>query len=750
MDLRSLKRMATAGLAALMMQSATAAWAKRTEVVRDDDFKAFQQGELEGVAISSDGFLFPTHGRKLAGDTGAEIVWAAVDQGEKGILCATGHGGKLIRILPSGEIKDLGAASETQLTAMLAMPDGTVLIAAAPTGQIYRFTTEDTIEPYVKLDAKFVWKLARDTEGTVWAATGTEGRLFKIVTEGGEARVEGSVKLPSTNLLDLWVDQEGLMGKRGELYVAGERPGYLYRYTGEGTEVEVVYDAQSDEVRAIEPTAEGLIIATNTERSPTPQALNLTLRMSGAPLKGEGGEGGAPGGGGQEAADMGDVFGSAEPKPQNPISRIIRLRPDGFAEGVWVSPERPIHAVRANGEGEILVAAGGRGRLFKVTDDRRFALIADTNEDYLLGMTPVRDGWLVTAARNGVVYHLSREPEAEGVYRSRVLGAQAPVRWGQFYWRGELGKGKASVAFRQGNAEDPEKGVWGPWSGEYDLNATDGVAMPSSPSRYMQYRLTLKADAATAGTPKTDFVEAFFQDENRPPRLRNINVAEAAPAPEGGGNAPGGGGNGNPPQGGEGAAPQPTPTAGRRAHSNTGTIQVSWNAVDPNQDDLEFALYFKADDETTWKLIDEELRQANIPLQVKGVADGRYRFRVVASDRLSNAPGSERTDEIVSEEIVVDNSPPAIEHLEVTAEGRRARLILRTADAVSILAAVEIDIDNETSFPLFPVDGLFDQRAESLDWTSGDLEPGEHVLTVAVTDRAGNTEVRKAIFTIAE
>lgn len=747
--MRSMFRLVTAGLAALMLALTVSADAARTEAIRDDDFKVFQQGEFEGVALSSDGYLFPSHARKMLGDTGAEIVWAVVDQGEKGILCATGHGGKLVRIKPGGEVEELGAASETQLTAMLAMPDGTVLIAAAPTGQIYRFTKEDKIEPYAKLDAKFVWKMARDAAGTVWAATGTEGRLFKIVATGGEVKVEESVKLPSTNLIDLWVDEDGLMGTKGALYVAGERPGYLYRHTGEGADVEVVYDAQSDEIRAIEATPEGLVIATNSERSPTPQALQMTLRMSGAPLKGEGGEGGAPGGGNQEASDMGDVFGSAEPKPQNPVSRIIRLRPDGFAEGVWASPERPIHAVRVNGEGEILVAAGGRGRIFKVTDDRHFSLIADTNEDFMLGLTPVEDGWLVSGARNGVVYHLAERPETLAVYRSRVLGAQAPVRWGQFHWRGELGEGTASVAFRQGNALDPEKGSWGPWGTEHELSPDNGVAMPSEPSRFVQYRLTLKTEAGGGASPRTDYVEAFFQDENRPPRLRNINVAEAAAPAEGNPNAPGGG-EGGPQQANEAAAAQPTPTAGRRAHSNTGTVQVTWNAVDPNQDELEYALYFKADDEAEWKEIEGELRQVNIPLQVKGVADGRYRFRVVATDRLSNPPGMSRTDEIISDEFVVDNSAPEIVDMTAVVEGRKARLSLRAIDALSIVTSVEVDIDNDDTFPLFPVDGLFDQREESVDWTSGELKPGEHVVTVAATDRAGNTEVRKVIITIPE
>lgn len=742
-----LKRTTTAGLTALLMYSA-AAHATRTEVVKDDDFKALQQGELEGVAISSDGFLYPTHARKTLADTGTEMVWAVVDQGGKGVLCATGHGGKLIRIDRKGEVHELGAAVETELTAMLELPDKTVLIAGAPGGQIYRLTTDDTIEPYIKLDAKFVWSMARDSRGHIWAVTGTEGKLFKIVTKRGKVQVEETIKLPSTNLIDVWVDDEGLMGERGFVYIAGERPGYLYRYPGEGETAEVLYDAKSDEVRDIEPSTEGLIIATNTERSPTPQALNLTLRMSGTPIKGEGGEGGAPGGGqnGQEA-DMGDVFASAERQPQNPVSRVVLIKSDGFAEVLWGSPERPIHAVRSGGDGSILVAAGGRGRIFKVADDRRFSLIADTQEDFILGLTPTEAGWLVAGARNGVVYELSRKPEEKAVYRSRVIGSHAPVQWGQFYWRGEReADQRVSVAFRLGNAEDPDQGAWGDWGEEHRLELDKGVSIPAGPSRFLQYRLTMQSRSGSVEDFRTDYVEAFYQAANRPPRLRNIAVSDINPASEGGGNNQGANGNAQPKGGGQN--PEETKPGGRTPHSNTGTIQVNWNAADPNQDDLEFELYFKGQDETAWKLIQDELRQSNVPLQVKGVADGRYRFRVTVSDRLSNPPGTELVDEIVSDEFIVDNSAPRIEGLRVSAEGRKARLEARLIDKVSFVSSVEIDIDNEEAFPLFSKDGLYDEREETIDWLSSELEPGEHVLTIAVTDRQGNTEVRKAVFQI--
>jgi hypothetical protein len=744
------------GAACMVAAMSPGAGAVSTQAVRDESFKTLQQGEFEGVALSSDGFLYPAYARRSLADTGAEIVWSVLEQGDRGVLCATGHGGKLFRIDGGGSVHEIASVDETELTAMVALPDGSVLVAAAPGAQIYRLTPEDELQPYVKLDAKFVWSMTRDDSGNVFAATGTDGRLFRILTRRGEVEVQETLKLPSTNLIDLWIDADGLMGHRGALFIAGERPGYLYRYVGRPDETEVLYDAQSDEIRAIAATPEGMVIATNTERAPTPQALNLTLRMSGAPQRGEGGNGGAPGAQApraQQESDMGDVFEQGERKPQAPVSRVLLLRPDGFADELWASPERPIHDLSPTPDGKLLVAAGGRGRVFEIENDRNFALVADMKEDFVIGLTPTSGGWLAHTARNGVVFRIDHAPADAAVYRSRVIGSNGPVRWGKFYWQGETGDGqRLTVAFRQGNALDPDQGSWQPWTPEQEIVPDAEILIPPGPSRYLQYRLTMHPGRKGAAAFRTDYVEAFYQGENRAPRLRDLSIIEPGVAQEsGGGSAQGAAQAQQQPGKADGAgAESGTQANGRGAHSNLGIIQVNWTATDPDSDQLEFALYFKGQDEAEWKLIEDELQQSSLPLQVKGIADGRYRFKVIASDRPANPPGAGLTDVLVSDEVVVDNTPPRVEDLRVVLEGNRARLLLRAVDAVSLVASVEIDIDNGQVYPLFPVDGLFDSRTEEIDWLSMPLDPGERVITVAVTDRRGNTSVRKAVFFIAE
>ena len=80
---------------------------------------------------------------------------------------------------------------------------------------------------------------------------------------------------------------------------------------------------------------------------------------------------------------------------------------------------------------------------------------------------------------------------------------------------------------------------------------------------------------------------------------------------------------------------------------------------------------------------------------------------------------------------------------------RSVTLNLKVSDALSLLSQVMVDIDNGPAQPLVPADGVFDQTSEKFEWTAaGKLAPGEHVATLAATDRRGNTSVTKLVFSI--
>jgi hypothetical protein len=751
---RILHWLALAGL--LLTAAAQRADAVQTRVIRDDSYRLLADGQLEGMTLTSDGYLEPGYRRIADGDSGAELVWDAV-RDARGIVCATGHRGRLVRVLDNGTSRTLATLPEPELTAMLAMPGGSTLVAAAPGGRVYRLADDDTLTTCAQLNVSIVWRMALDGAGRVWAVTGPEGRLMRMTPgKDGSMEVAEAFAFRSANLLDLWIDEAGAMGVKGAIYVAGQNPGWLYRFLPEQNKAEVVYNASADEIRALLPQEQGLILALNTERAPSSNALNLTMRMAGGGRMSmnesrDGAE--APPSPGLSDRQLNEAFAPGKPQPNqgSPRSEIVRLERSGFARTLWTSPERPIHSLAASPNGRVLAAAGEQGRVFEAGADGAFSVVCDVKENYVVRLAPFAEGYLLTTARNGHVFSLGRERAETAVYLSRALDAGAQARWGEFYLKGELGQGsQATIAFRTGNDGDIDSDYWGAWSAERKIGVLDPVAAPETVARYLQYRLTLKQDAG-APPARLDYTEAYYQEPNGAPVVEQIVAVSGRPGParsgEGAPSAPGAPAGGAP-----GGAPTPldgpSTATDRDPHSNAMTLNLMWKASDPNGDQLLFELYYRAQDEQGWKLIDDEIAAPKMALSVAGVADGRYRFLAVATDKQSNPQGQGLRGEKISDEILIDNTPPRIENVSVKVQGHVATIRAEAIDELSLLSTFKADIDNGDTYPLLPADGLLDQPRESFEWRTEELTPGEHVATFAVTDRQGNTAVQKAVFTV--
>ena len=85
------------------------------------------------------------------------------------------------------------------------------------------------------------------------------------------------------------------------------------------------------------------------------------------------------------------------------------------------------------------------------------------------------------------------------------------------------------------------------------------------------------------------------------------------------------------------SAGTPTQTLPRAAAQQ---ITLTWQAEDPDGDRLVYNVYFRGEDETQWKLLRSNTHDNSITFDADVLADGKYFFRVVASDREANPPAS--------------------------------------------------------------------------------------------------------------
>jgi hypothetical protein len=263
-------------------------------------------------------------------------------------------------------------------------------------------------------------------------------------------------------------------------------------------------------------------------------------------------------------------------------------------------------------------------------------------------------------------------------------------------------------------------------------------------ARYIQWRAELSGPGAVV-----ENVSLAYLPQNNPPQVRSINVTTQASGATSSQKTPVASSTTaaysiTVTDTGESSVAAGTPTQ-TLTHGAGAQIQVTWQADDPDGDRLVYSLYFRGEDEKEWKLLRANMFENSMLLDGDILADGRYFFRVVASDRPSNAATVAREDELVSSPVMIDNTPPVVtlgpprrtgDHLEVDAD---------VVDQTSPLRRCEYALDAGQWVPVEAVDGVTDSPREQYHIAIDRLRAGEHLLVVRAYDTANNAGLAKVV-----
>ena len=123
-------------------------------------------------------------------------------------------------------------------------------------------------------------------------------------------------------------------------------------------------------------------------------------------------------------------------------------------------------------------------------------------------------------------------------------------------------------------------------------------------------------------------------------------------------------------------------------------------------------------------------------------------MKIVATDKLSNPVGWEKTTEKVSAPFTVDNTDPDVGdiHVEPNEDGT-FKITCDVSDMMNLVQKAVYKIDNDEQWKvIFPEDGIFDSKEEQLLLKTGKLPEGTHSITIRVTDRAQNVATGRQSF----
>lgn len=163
-------------------------------------------------------------------------------------------------------------------------------------------------------------------------------------------------------------------------------------------------------------------------------------------------------------------------------------------------------------------------------------------------------------------------------------------------------------------------------------------------------------------------------------------------------------------------------------------LTVRWEVSDPNNDDLNYTVRLRKEGWPSWiTLTETPITEKTYAWDTTAFPSGFYRIGLTASDRPSNSPEDALSRDRESESFIVDHDPPQV---SITPREKTALVVL--SDALTRLVKADYALDGGPWTPIFPDDGLFDTPREQITLALPDLKPGVHLLMVRGADAAGN------------
>ncbi len=730
--------------AAVLLAGSSASWECNT-------FNDFLKGRFNGISLTRDGRLTLAPAMQALAATGEAGVWSVAASADGTIYFGTGHRGRIYQMKNGGQPSLLWSAPQPEIFALAVDSRSRLYAAASPDGKIWRIENGKATELFDP-KAKYVWSLVAAPDGTLYVGTGDQGRVWRVSPDGkGELWYETG----QTHVTALALDQKGRL-------LAGTEPnGILYRIDSKDRAF-VLYDSNLPEIRSIVPATDGSIYvaalggalaqkqaqaaASAAAAQPGLGVVTTTITVSadadsaaqtGIDLKPKPEQPKPPAGATELPPPAPAVDLSAEK------AALYRIGPDSMVETLWSSKEENVYDV-AMREGNVVFSTDQRGRIYRLSPDLKATLLVETREAETTRLLPVAQGLIAATSNLGKVFRLDGQYAESGMYESPVHDAGNTARWGHLEWHAELNDGKLAFRTRTGNSARPDK-TWSEWSGSVTDPARAAISSPNA--RYIQWQVELTP--GRSGAPLLDAVSVSYQPQNSRPVVRSIQVtpqwvatpqktaAPAQPAPVAysitvtdsgdAGSATSGG--------------TPTQSVSR---SGTPQLYISWQADDPDNDRLIYSLYYRAEDEREWKLLKADFTENTYMQETEVFADGRFFFRVVASDRLANSPSTAREAELVSQPVLIDQTPPHVTLGAPRTVGSDIEIEVTATDSASPIRRAEYSLNGSAWRILEAADGICDSREERFI-VRLPAAPGERSLVVRAFDSAGNPGLARIV-----
>jgi WD40 repeat protein len=746
----------------LLLLVALSLHADHTRRWRQSTYDEFLKGTAKGVAVRSDGHLELAPKFTLVSDADASYLWSLRTDPSGALYAAGGSPAKVFRFEAGNKPKTVFESTDLLAQAIAFDAKGTLYVATSPDGKIYKVSASGEKTLFFDPKTKYIWDLAFGADGTLYVATGDKGQIFAVSPDG-----KGEVLYSSdeAHIKVLAFDSEANL-------LAGTEPnGRVLRITRSaagkksGTDNSaadgfVIYETAKREVTSLSVGPDGTIyVAAIGEKThantnapsaviSTAQGTTTITQMNPA------------------AAQNAVPFTAF---PSSISSSIYRISPEGVPEEIWTSRDDVVYALGLNSDGRLLAGTGNNGSLLVIDGRGIYAQLAKSGSAQVTGIARNSAGKVFLCTANpGKVFSLGPDYETEGTFESQSFDAKLFSDWGRLDWWGPPASAAQAKSVkdsksprleffvRTGNTEDPGK-EWSRWFGPY-TSAPPQIEAPAA--RFLQWKAVIHDGRAGDGI---DWVSISYQPKNVAPVIDGIAVQDPGVRAQAQQLI-----TGTPTSVALRQPPSPTPsgliittTPAKFEQPPQGTLQkgyasVLWSAHDDNDDELQYAVYFRSENSTEWLLLKDKLDQKFYSWDATSMPDGAYYLKIVATDAPSNPPSLALKTERESERFEIDNTPPTISKIEANPTGMNADrshgvsydFQFTATDSGSNIERAQYSVDGADWVLLAPTAGINDSRTETYSFTVRGLAPGEHTIAVRAYDRFDNVSSAKTTVTI--
>ncbi|MEP6756714.1 MAG: hypothetical protein ABJA67_14505 [Chthonomonadales bacterium] len=658
----------------------------------------FSKGELIGTVVNARGEISVGPSISSVGKVDDEIVWTICKGPNGSAYAGTGPHAKVYTIKPDRTSTLLATLPETSVHTLALAKDGSLYAGTGPYGRTYKIDHNGKYSVVHTAHEKYVLSSCVDTNGDVFIGTGGGiGHVYRISSSGIVKQIPD---IESDHITALAADPSG------GIFIGTGNHGILF-HMNRNSEVSTVYDATEPIISGIVATADSVYVST---------------------------------------------------APRGAVYRI-----EGHTvKAVIDAPRGPVQCLVNAGQGPI---GFGAQNIFELKSQNLESQTDTRREVEFLSACEMSDGKLLAGASvGGQIYFVDRTSSGLSQYVSQTRDAKRNANWRQLKWDGT---GDVQIFTRTGNSAEPDL-TWSSWAPTSGTRSERHIASPSN--RFFQYRFDVASVSRAASIH--DVVVSYLPDNSAPKiTMAAFNSADTW--------------SGKQTLKWEASDPDkdvlsfdllyqkdgesswtPVPAASeiktttKTALPGTPPLTIAQGVdrlkevqaeLDKHPDIppalreavLQRAKELAAAPVTQLIAAPASTRESSRAFETSQVSDGIYRFKVIASDRPSNAEGF-LSDEAISSPITICNSKPVLVIGKEGVENGPVGTTVITGYAMQTMVnvtSVQVRVDSGDWLSAAPANGPFDRSLVGFKFTTQKLTAGEHKVEVKAFNSAGNSEV---------